>query len=95
MPAPKRPRAPGSSFPEFQVDVPTPARRTEPKPFEIEYVQASSGDEMLERQDTQEEMEARASQLINLGLAKVGSVRLYSVVRKPIGVGSNFLTTKR
>jgi hypothetical protein len=57
-------------------------------PCEIHYVEAKSGDDMVECLETPDQMEARARDLIARGQSRPGTMKLYHVTRRRVGLGS-------
>lgn len=57
-------------------------------PFEIHYVEAKSGDTIVECLATTEETEARAAFLATRGISRPGTLALYHVTRQRFGVGA-------
>lgn len=56
-------------------------------PYEIHYLRQSDGAEMVECLSNDAEMETRVTQLSTQRIAKAGSISLYFITRRRIGVG--------
>lgn len=55
-------------------------------PWEIHYLEAKSGDEMVESLSTWIEMQSRAADLSVRGQAIPGSIRLYEITRLRVAI---------